>query len=392
MRKTVSFKLFFTVVWRGFCQVMKGLAKLFGYQGKDAYIRTVWRITLGCLCTVAFVFTSLIMYAFIKEVVMDEFYEWVAYKTSNDYSDTKRLSDDIYFQTKWSNGKSEIVNINTGEVLIKGVDKVFLSSDDDSLAVFFKDDKRGFLNRFTGKVAIEAKYTKAWVFSEGLAAVEENGELKFIDHNGNIVISKGFEVYRGDDEYLFHNGYCLITDPKSELRGFIDTLGNWILEPQFDCCIRTDGFIRVSKDNLDGVYSADLKELFPVEYSHIFISDYDKTIEVRKGFDAPKLYDYNLNLLEDFVIAEVDNMKYYTGKTIVTVDEYGDEIAQKECIIANCLKYRVGNYNTCRLGLMSKSGKRLTPPIYTNIEPIGPDRYLCSPHGVVINGEGRPVE
>ena len=56
MRKTVSFKLFCTVVWRGFCQMMRKLAKLFGYESSDRYMKNIWKVTVGCMCTVITIF------------------------------------------------------------------------------------------------------------------------------------------------------------------------------------------------------------------------------------------------------------------------------------------------------------------------------------------------
>ena len=52
---------------------------------------------------------------------------------------------------------------------------------DDSLTVFCKDNKRGFLNCYTGEIVIEPQYEAAWVFSDGLAAVKKDGsKIKFI--------------------------------------------------------------------------------------------------------------------------------------------------------------------------------------------------------------------
>lgn len=53
---------------------------------------------------------------------------------------------------------------------------------DDSLTVFCdKNDKRGYLNAFTGEVVIEPQYDAVWVFSEGLAAVMKDDMIAFID-------------------------------------------------------------------------------------------------------------------------------------------------------------------------------------------------------------------
>ena len=63
--------------------------------------------------------------------------------------------------------RTKIVNLVTGEITIKDVEHVFISNYTDSLAVFIKDNKKGYLNCFTGKVVIPAKYSRAWLFSEG---------------------------------------------------------------------------------------------------------------------------------------------------------------------------------------------------------------------------------
>ena len=39
--------------------------------------------------------------------------------------------------------------------------------------------KRGYFNMFTGKPVIEPKYDHAWIFSDGLASVDDGGWIKF---------------------------------------------------------------------------------------------------------------------------------------------------------------------------------------------------------------------
>ncbi|MBQ8695615.1 MAG: WG repeat-containing protein, partial [Bacteroidaceae bacterium] len=54
----------------------------------------------------------------------------------------------------------------------------------DSIAVYALNGKRGFLNRYTGEIIIDAeknRYSKAWVFSEGVAAVMKDEMIGFID-------------------------------------------------------------------------------------------------------------------------------------------------------------------------------------------------------------------
>lgn len=72
-------------------------------------------------------------------------------------------------------------------------------------------------------------------------------------------------------------------------------------------------------------------------------------------------------------------------------NECGDNIVYG---IADCQQYlvRSGNYSTpdyC--GLLNRNGKTITPPIYTSIEAIGKDRYLCQPDGVIVNDQGEII-
>ncbi len=393
MKKTVSLKLFCTVVWRSFRQVMRRLARLFGYEASDRYMKNIWKVTVGCMCTVITIFSLMFLYVFVDEIVMDEWYR-VARRVAciGTPSEESHLSNHITFK-KYGN-KTRIVNEVTGEVIMKNVENVVTPADkSDTLAVFFKDDKRGYLNRNTGKVVIPAKYSSAWIFSEGLAAVVEEGELKFIDHCGNTVISKGFEPSFMDDSYVFKNGYCFVRDKKSGLLGAIDTSGNWVIEPSFSFVYYIGDYIQVNKDLVEGLYTKDLQEVLPLEYSDISIHLGCKTILARKGIDGPKLYDLDMNLLSDFVVDDARNVVYYTGEERTFIDDDGDEVTEKVYKIANSKVYRVSTPGTRdTYGLMSKQGKRLTPPIYDGITAIAPDRYLCSPHGVVLDDAGQIVK
>lgn len=379
-------------MWRSLCQVARRLARLFGYEASDRYMKNIWKVTVGCTCTVITIFSLVFLYVFVEEVLMDEGCR-VATRIAciGTPSEERYLSNHISFQRYGR--RTRVVNEVTGEVTIRNIDCVVKSSDGDSLAVFFKDGKRGFLNRFTGEVAIPAKYTKAWVFSQGLAAVVEKGELKFIDHNGNTVISKGFEPSFRDDRYIFEEGYCFVRDKISGMLGVIDTAGNWAIEPSFSSMYYIGNYIVVKKGIDRGLYTKDLQVVLPLEYSDINICLGSKIILTRKGIDGPKLYDLDMNLISDFVVDEVHNMVYYTGEERTFIDDDGDEVTEKVYEIANSKVYRVstpGSRDT--YGLISKDGIRLTPPIYDGIKAIAPDRYLCSPHGVILNDKGNPVK
>lgn len=372
---------------------IKLLARFFGYQSSDRYLRSVWKIIIGSLATIALISTISLLYCFIKGFVCDEVAEWVSRRTSKEIISERHLSNHIVFQSIGYRGKTRVVNLLTNKIVMKNIDNVVLSADGDSLAVFFKGKLRGYLNRFTGKEVIPPQYTRAWVFSEGMAAVEENGQLKFINHKGDIVISKGFEVSGKDqDGYLFHNGYCFIRDKMNGKIGVVDTLGNWIIEPQFDYIEKYGDYIHVQNEYCQGLYTRKLEVVFPMEYNIIDINSYTNTILVRKEDEAPQLYDMKLNLLEDFVIDHISYMLYKTGALRSCTDEDGREYFVEVKEVANCNKYSVGgNFTRASYGLMSKSGKILTPPLYSKIEAIAPNRYLCHPHGVILDDNGKEV-
>ena len=83
----------------------------------------------------------------------------------------------------------------------------------DSIGIFEKEGKRGFYNLNTNKVLVPANYTHAWFFSEGLAAVEKDGKIGFINMKGKLVIPHKF-IHRTNDhpDIAFSNGMCVIAN------------------------------------------------------------------------------------------------------------------------------------------------------------------------------------
>ena len=62
--------------------------------------------------------------------------------------------------------------------------------------------------------------------------------------------------------------------------------------------------------------------------------------------------------------------------------------------VANCQRYRVnaGYGYSDHYGLIDRNGKRITAPLYTGIEAIAEDLYLCQPDGIIINGQGKIIK
>ena len=136
---------------------------------------------------------------------------------------------------KTSDGKVTIKNEVTGKVTIKDIKLDWTQeSSRDSLAVFCSEKKRGYYNMYTGEIAVPAQYRRAWVFAEGVAAVQKNGMIGFIDHKGNTVIDFQFP-YHGNplSEFVFSDGHCVVADTLGKC-GVIDKKGNWLIKPEYD--------------------------------------------------------------------------------------------------------------------------------------------------------------
>lgn len=110
-------------------------------------------------------------------------------------------------------------------------------------------------------------------------------------------------------------------------------------------------------------------------------------------------YNYQGELIEDFLINDVNYMTYNTDElryaSTKTYDEEGNVTGETEDEeptpmqnMARCRRYETeyGWY-----GLMSPDGKILTPPSYSSITAVGYDLYLCKDTddgGILLNGKG----
>lgn len=358
-----------------------------------------WRIFSYSAAALAFVLALWIGGAFVYNVIIDN---WIRPAFDGRYWEDRHISNTIVYQWKVGGDRvgrgrvGRLYDEASGKVLMRNIDWVAVSDDNDSLAVFAKGRKRGYLNRFTGEVAIPLEFTRAWVFSEGLAAVEKDGRLMFIDHSGKVVIDNGFMVHSGMSGYAFHNGYCIVREPVAGKAGLIDRSGNWALEPVYDNVVDNSGFWEVEKDGLFGLFSAELDTILTVSKMRICI--FENMIEAGTSDNISRLYDFEGNLIEDFRIDGVDSMYYETEELIAGTGEYDEYTGEYDTFdivydTAECLRYYVNPYGgTYCYGLMDRQGRRVTGPLYSSISAIGKDRYLCQPDGIIIDGKGRKIE
>ena len=257
-------------------------------------------------------------------------------KDKDDYAYYYEYGDEPQdWPVTYTNGKSNIINPATKEVIVEDIDWCHYSSrsDEDPIVLFAKDGKRGFCNIVTNEIIVPATtYTKAWIFSEGLAAVEKNGFIGFVNTNGDVAINFKFS-YRGNplSEFVFHNGHCIVADSANRI-GVIDAKGHWIIQPLYDN-------IELAKD-----------------YAIVY-----------KDGNFKKQIDFEENVLQDGIIDYINNLYYEVNYT----DSQTGEPAVGQAKNNDYYEYHVGSYS----GLIDSKGGIITPPIYTDITGITPTLF-----------------
>ena len=283
------------------------------------------------------------------------------------YWNEKVLSQKVeahYFR----DGKYRVYNRCTGEYTTPKLNWVSDTPKNDSLAVYALPNKRGYINVNTGHVVIDAEandYLKAWVLSEGLAAVMKDGKIGFINDKNEVVIPFQFDYTdkcrMWDFGYLFHGGYCIMTNANGDL-GLIDKSGNWVVEPSCDeiWSPHTSGYRVIVKDNKHGVLNADCAVVYPAEYGYInILSD---GFVLTKGGKQWQV-DFDGNIVQPFMFDGTYYLKYPNG-----YDSCGDLTYE----FADFVKYEVMN----SYGIMNRiTGEPITPAIYLNINMLSKNLF-----------------
>ena len=266
------------------------------------------------------------------------------------YYDEMILNDDLV-PYRSEDGKVMIKNEATGAMTITDITIDWTQrSRNDSLAVFCSDGKRGYYNMYTGEITIPAKYRRAWIFSEGLAAVQRNGNIGFIDHQGNVVIDFLFP-YHGNPltEFVFDDGHCVVANADGKC-GVIDKTGKWLIKPDYDTVNAFSEYAIVSKSGV----SMQLDYEGKVLNSFVLDSVYELTYEEKERFENRE--------------GEIE----YVDKRVKT----------------GLFSYCVGG----RCGLMDGDCHRLTEPLYSSIRAVNGNMFrailLDGWSEVILNAKG----
>jgi len=284
-------------------------------------------------------------------------------------ADNKVLSDKYVYE-EFSNGKKRVKNRATQQVILDRLEWLVTGDKADSLAVFCRKGKRGYLNCYTGEVVIPAQYERAWVFSEGLAAVMSGGKIGFIDRQGRTVIPPPWSYPVGSQEmdYLFKGGYCAVFDNARQC-GLIDRNGQWKVAPRYDYIYMPEEGLRIlQKGDRWGVLGDSLQILMPVEYDWLKIVP--EGIVCIQGGKQQVIGKDGKTVVRPFVYDAILPLYYSTG-------EYFDN-GEERMNRSRYFSYSVWNPKGNRYGLMDAEGKRITEALYSDIEALSDDLYLCS--------------
>ena len=125
------------------------------------------------------------------------------------------------------------------------------------------------------------------------------------------------------------------------------------------------------------------------------------TIDVTMPDHTLRKYDMEGNLINDFYISGLRMLEYekeeirYRNNSVNKVDDEITEILEEAYHPKAVAKLRAYVAGDGFEGLMTADGHRVTMPLYSEIEAIGPDLYLCNVSNgdkVVINGKGEIVK
>lgn len=394
--KKVSVKLFFAVLWKGVCQAVAWFFGLFGYKKEGLYGFLVWRLFAASITVILALF-AVIFTCKMVDIVYEKYYE-EKYCYDPDCCNSEYLSQNLYYHNS-DDGKGYVFNSLTKEKIIRNMDWIYLPEGEDSLVCFSDGKKRGYFNKNTGEVVIPARYNHAWLFSEGLASVEDDGSIKFIDESGNTVIDNVTPYRPGMDGLFFHDGYCVVDQDGPELSSLIDKSGKSILPLEYNSISYHPGYAlwKVCKGDEQGVYDKNVRMIVPLTKGNIEISD--GTINVTMADHTIRKYDLVGSLIDDFYITDVRSLDYEKDEiinrppTLNVVEEEFAEVLDNNSRVKGIARLRAYVAGDDYEGLITADGHRVTLPLYQNIDAIGYDLYLCTVSNgdkIIINGKGEP--
>lgn len=276
--------------------------------------------------------------------------------------------NDKYQKAIFKNGKEALSDFN-GEILSPRMDQIYRNSNGDSLTVFIKDGKRGFLNLMTKKVEISPLYEYAWQFDSesGLAAVCKNGRIGFIDTSGKIKIPLSypfkFESLNDDEGFIFKNGTCIV--PNKDKRGLINKNNELLLTPIYDEISDVNHEYRIVKlGDEDGLYNTNLNQL-GIPLGDMELSFTENGIVVLENKPIPNQYLLDWHLKSTGTVFYIIEYIFKNDfKNDEAIDNEYDECGLPKTKPSGFSKYAInGKYGI----LEDLTGKVLCKPMFDDI-------------------------
>ncbi|HOY37756.1 MAG TPA: WG repeat-containing protein [Bacteroidales bacterium] len=204
-------------------------------------------------------------------------------------------------------------------------DSVFGLYSNDSIGLFIKDKRYGYLNVNNSGVVIPAKYDLAWQFNDSgsVAAVVAGGKMGFIGRNGNYLVEPRFDfdtAYFNDYDFTYSDDYCYIPGQKGKF-GIINRRFQVVVSPIYDN-IEIDG-------NYFIIWDAGKAGIADTSGNIILKPEFDNIDVIRMGFviyNEPKNEKYVLDFDGITTVASgVFDFVYSIRSSRSRSDEYYDD-------------------------------------------------------------------
>lgn len=387
-------------LWNGikavFTAIIDWFATLFGMKTETKYARVVRGIVSAAFVVIVVVWAAEALYGLGRSL------HWRISKifdtTEDEYRSVQHLSENLSYYDSYYGSDGYLRNGKNRKVL-EGIEWISMPMEGDSLVCFSDGNHRGYFHLRDGRVVVKPKYQHAWVFSDGLAAVDENGHVKFINPKGEVVIDRLFAYNEDDGGYVFHNGRCAVREGVSGRMGVIDRAGEWVLPPEYDDIALKDTFLLLVTGDRQTVLTSGMDTVMPLTAAKFIICD--TAILATFADHSQRTYSLQGQLVKAAEIRNVEQMMYETREVMYPINKDGHECTDEyycytnpieRMDVATCLRYE-GELDW--YGLMSPDGKIITPPLYVSIKAVAKDLYFCETdygRGVMLNSKGEEVE
>ena len=129
-------------------------------------------------------------------------------------------------------------------------------------ALYYASRQRVMILDTDGNLIAPLIYEDCDGFSEGLAAVEENGKYGYIDKNGKVVIPMQYDFC-----HPFSEGRSKVYLIENNKRGYIDKNGNMVIPPKYDWGSDfSEGLAAVEENGKYGYIDKNGKVVIPFSY------------------------------------------------------------------------------------------------------------------------------